>query len=83
MNFLFFFDKSKYDIIVNGQKAKYGVAIIYKKTINLKNISINNDILASQARVQLIHLNSLKLNILNIYTPNGNPITDNEKFNLK
>ena len=81
--FPIFFDKSKYDIIVNGQKAKYGVAIIYKKTINLKNISINNDILASQARVQLIHLNSLKLNILNIYTPNGNPITDNEKIQFK
>jgi len=78
-----FFDKSKYDVIINGQKAKYGVAIIHKKKINVKNIQIKNEILERQARVQLIHLKKLNLYILNIYTPNGNPIDDNEKIQFK
>ena len=77
-----FFDQSKYDVIINGQKAKYGVAIVYKK-INVQKIKIENEILEKQARVQLIHLKSINLNILNVYTPNGNPINDDEKFQFK
>ena len=78
-----FFDESRYNLITNGQKAKYGVAIIHKKEIDVKKIKIENETLESQARVQLIHLKSINLNILNVYTPNGNPINDDEKFQFK
>ena len=78
-----FLDSSKYNIIINGQKAKYGVAILHKKQIKVKNIKIKNEILERQARVQLIHLEKLNLYILNIYTPNGNPINDDEKIQFK
>ena len=78
-----FFDQSKYNAIINGQKAKFGVAIIHKKEIDVKKIKIENETLEKQARVQLIYLKSLNLNILNVYTPNGNPINDNEKFQFK
>ncbi len=78
-----FFDQAKYNVIINGQKAKYGVAIIYKKEINVKNVPIKNEILKSQARVQLIYLKSLNLYILNIYTPNGNPVNDVDKIQFK
>ena len=78
-----FFDKSKYNVIVNGQKAKYGVAIIHKKEIDVEKIKIENETLENQARVQQIHLKSINLNILNVYTPNGNPINDDEKFKFK
>ena len=76
-----FFDQSKYSAIINGQKAKYGVAIIHKKKIEVNKIKIESEILEKQARVQLIYIKSLNLNILNVYTPNGNPINDDEKFN--
>ena len=78
-----FFDQSKYNAIINGQKAKYGVAIIHKKKIEVNKIKIESEILEKQARVQLIYIKSLNLNILNVYTPNGNPINDDEKFQFK
>ena len=78
-----FFDQSKYNVIINGQKAKYGVAIIYKKEIDVQKIKIESEILKNQSRVQLIRLKSINLNILNVYTPNGNPINDDEKFQFK
>ena len=78
-----FIDQSKYNVTINGQKAKYGVAIIYKKKIDIRNIQIKSQTLESQARVQLIYLKSLNLNILNVYTPNGNPINDPDKIQFK
>ena len=38
-----FFDQSKYSAIINGQKAKYGVAIIHKKKIqrDIESASVN------------------------------------------
>ena len=78
-----FIDQSKYNVTINGQKAKYGVAIIHKKEIDIRNIQIKNETLESQARVQLIYLKSLNLNILNVYTPNGNPINDPDKIQFK
>ena len=62
-----FFDKSKYTVIINGQKAKYGVAIIHKKEIGVEQIKIENETLENQARVQFINLKSINLNILNIF----------------
>ena len=31
----------------------------------------------------MIYVESLKLNILNVYTPNGNPLSDNMKIQFK
>ena len=33
-----FFDQTKYNVIINGQKAKYGVAIIHKKKLTSKKL---------------------------------------------
>ena len=33
-----FFDQTKYNVIINGQKAKYGVAIIHKKEIDVQKL---------------------------------------------
>ena len=40
-----FFDQTKYNVIINGQKAKYGVAIIHKKEIDVQQVKIENEIL--------------------------------------
>ena len=66
-----------------GRKQNMVLQSFIKKKINVKNIQIKNEILERQARVQLIHLKKLNLYILNIYTPNGNPIDDNEKIQFK
>ena len=78
-----FLDKTKYSLFLNGEKAKYGVAVIYKKNINIKDIKVCNEILGLESRLQMIYVESLKLNILNVYTPNGNPLSDNVKIQFK
>ncbi len=78
-----FLKNSSYKFLVNGQKAKYGVAIIYKENLSLEEIDPKNEILQKEARVQVVHIDSLRLNLINIYTPNGNPLNDNQKFNFK
>ena len=78
-----FYSNLGYKSIINGQKAKYGVATIFKKNLIPKSIEINNEILNSQSRIQVINFQSLNLNVINLYTPNGNPLTDVNKFDFR
>jgi len=73
----------KYENYVYGQKSYNGVAIISKKKLN----NIQTDIFKDknkQSRIisaELKHKNK-NINLINIYTPNGNPV-DTEKYNYK
>ncbi|MDC3091107.1 exodeoxyribonuclease III [Rickettsiales bacterium] len=70
---------------IYGQKGRNGVAILVKKNlidsldittkVNLTNIQ--------EARIIKYSSNKLKTNIYNIYAPNGNPISDSQKFSNK
>ncbi len=78
------FIKHNYNSIVNGEKGKYGVAILIKNKIKYKTISFDSDTLNRQARIVGIRLmENFKLNLINIYSPNGNPMEDNGKFKFK
>ncbi len=79
------FKKLKYESFVFGQKSYNGVAIISK--YKLKNIRI--DLIKDkkkQSRVisaEVTH-NKKKINIINIYTPNGNPVnTDKYLYKIE
>ena len=78
-----FYSSKDYNIIINGQKGKYGVATLIKKKYEFKEISLQSEVLNKEARVCLVYLKKLNLNILNLYTPNGNPISDSYKLNFK
>ena len=73
----------KYENYVYGQKSYNGVAIISKKKLN----NIQTDIFKDknkQSRIisaELKHKN-ININLINIYTPNGNPV-DTEKYDYK
>ena len=73
----------KYENYVYGQKSYNGVAIISKKKLN----NIQTDIFKDknkQSRIisaELKHKNK-NINLINIYTPNGNPV-DTEKYDYK
>ena len=73
----------KYESYVYGQKSYNGVAIISKKKLN----NIQTDIFKDknkQSRIisaELKHKNK-NINLINIYTPNGNPV-DTEKYDYK
>ena len=72
-----------YESHVFGQKSYNGVAIISKVKIeNLKKDFIKDDL--NQARIISgeILLKKKKINLINIYTPNGNPI-NTEKYEYK
>ena len=73
----------KYENYVFGQKSYNGVAIISKKKIN----NIQNDILKDknkQSRIISAEIKHKEKNIIliNIYTPNGNPV-DTDKYTYK
>jgi len=73
----------KYENYVFGQKSYNGVAIISKQKLN----SIENDIFKDknkQSRVISAEIKHKKKNIIliNIYTPNGNPV-DPDKYTYK
>ena len=75
-----------YNVIVNGQKAWNGVAIISKKKLKIINNKIPNfqdDINARilETEIQVKELKN-KIKLINIYLPNGNPI-ETEKFDYK
>ena len=75
--------KLNYENYVFGQKSYNGVAIISKK----KLANIENDIFKDklkQSRIISADFNYKKKNIkiINIYTPNGNPV-DTEKYTYK
>ena len=73
----------KYENYVYGQKSYNGVAIISKKKLS----NIQTDIFKDknkQSRIisaELKHKNT-NINLINIYTPNGNPV-DTEKYDYK
>jgi len=73
----------KYESYVFGQKSYNGVAIISKKKIT----TIQNNFIIDkmkQSRIITADINRKKKNIklINIYTPNGNPV-DTEKYDYK
>ena len=75
--------KLKYENYVFGQKSYNGVAIVSKKKLN----NIQNDIFKDknkQSRVisAEVKLKNKDITLINIYTPNGNPV-DTEKYTYK
>ncbi len=77
------FENKGYQSYVYGQKSYNGVAIISK--INIKNIDksfIKDELNHSRIITGEIKLNKKKIELINIYVPNGNPI-DTEKYTYK
>jgi len=77
------FEKSNYQNYVFGQKSYNGVAIISKKKLD----KIEKDIFKDKNKQSRIITADLKhksktIKLINIYTPNGNPI-DTEKYTYK
>ncbi len=77
------FKKLGYLSYVFGQKSYNGVAIISKYELNNINKSFIKDYL-NQSRIITaeLKLKSKKLELINIYVPNGNPV-DTEKYEYK
>jgi exodeoxyribonuclease III len=72
-----------YDSYVFGQKSYNGVAIVSKfKISNIKNDFIKDDLNQSRIITGEIILNKKKIELINIYVPNGNPV-DTEKYEYK
>ena len=72
-----------YECYVFGQKSYNGVAIISKEKLrNIKTDLIKDKL--KQSRIISAELEHKKKNIqlINIYTPNGNPV-DTEKYDYK
>ena len=78
-----FYKKLDYNVIINGEKGKYGVAILIKKNIKFEPLTFDSKIMKDQARICGVMLKENNLALINIYTPNGNPVTDDRKFNYK
>ncbi len=77
------FKKIGFESHVNGQKSYNGVAIISKvKVANVKKNFINDELKQSRIIKGEIHINKKKINIINVYVPNGNPI-ETEKYDYK
>jgi len=79
----FEFQKLNYESYVHGQKSYNGVAILSKKKIDNIDINLIKD-KNKQARIisSDFFLKKKKIKLINIYTPNGNPV-DTEKYNYK
>ena len=80
---LLFTMKSNYQNYVFGQKSYNGVAIISKKKLG----KIEKDIFKDKNKQSRIITADLKhksktIKLINIYTPNGNPV-DTEKYDYK
>ena len=77
------FKKIGYESYVYGQKSYNGVAILSREKINKidKNL-INDDLKQSRAILGEIQLKKKKIELINIYVPNGNPIMT-EKYEYK
>ena len=78
-----FYSSLDYNAVINGQKGKYGVAILIKESLSYRTLDINNEIIKRESRTNFIYIEDLDLQILNVYTPNGNPMDDKEKFEFK
>ena len=77
------FKKIGYESHVYGQKSYNGVAIISK--IEVKNINkdfINDNLKQSRIITGEIIIQGKKINLINIYVPNGNPV-ETEKYDYK
>ena len=73
----------KYENYVFGQKSYNGVAIVSKKKLsNIKNDIFNDKLKQSRIITADIKHKSKNIQIINIYTPNGNPV-DTEKYEYK
>ena len=75
--------KIKYESYVFGQKSYNGVAILSKKKLD----NIQKDIFKDKNKQSRIITADIKykskvIKLINIYTPNGNPV-DTEKYNYK
>ena len=78
------YKEKNYNLVINGEKGKYGVAILVKKKIEFEEISFESDIFKYEARICGIKIkNNLNLHLINIYAPNGNPIESQDKFSYK
>ena len=72
-----------YNSFVFGQKSYNGVAIISKLKIdNVYTNFIKDDLKQSRIIAGEIFLKKKKIELINIYVPNGNPV-DSEKYNYK
>ena len=77
------FKKKGYESYVYGQKSYNGVAIVSKiKVKNIKKNFINDDLKQSRIITGEILLNKKKINLVNVYVPNGNPV-ETEKYSYK
>ena len=73
----------KYENYVFGQKSYNGVAIVSKKKLsNIKNDIFKDKLKQSRIITADIKHKSKNIQIINIYTPNGNPV-DREKYDYK
>jgi len=78
------YKEKNYNLVINGEKGKYGVAILIKKKIEFEEINFESDIFKCEARICGIKIkNNLNLHLINIYAPNGNPIESKDKFSYK
>ena len=65
---------------VFGQKSYNGVAIISKQELEkINNSFINDDLKQSRIITAELKLKKKKIELINIYVPNGNPV-DTEKY---
>ena len=77
------FKNMGYESHVFGQKSYNGVAIISKVKIeNIKKDFIKDDLNQSRIISGEVFLKKKKINLINIYVPNGNPI-DTDKYEYK
>ena len=77
------FKNEGYDSHIFGQKSYNGVAILSKvKVGNIKKNLIKDEYNQSRIISGEILIKKKKINLINIYVPNGNPI-DTEKYEYK
>ena len=77
------FKKLGYLSHVHGQKSYNGVAIISKHELdNVNNNFIKDDLNQSRIITAELKLKKKKIELINIYVPNGNPV-DTEKYEYK
>ena len=77
------FKKLDYVSYVFGQKSYNGVAIISKNELdNVNNSFIKDDLKQSRIITAELKLKKKKIELINIYVPNGNPV-DTEKYEYK
>ncbi len=77
------FRKIGYDSYVYGQKSYNGVAIISKiDVMNINKNFINDDLKQSRIITGEVQIKKKKINLINIYVPNGNPV-ETEKYEYK